>query len=182
MKRRPNNHRPERRQERSQPPGASLPADSTPVLSTGRQWLFRLLALVLVPLATFAVLEGALRLAGYGYPTAFFEKIRVGDQDLLVNNEEYGLRFFPPELARFSGPIRIAANKPASTYRIFILGESAAMGDPEPSYGASRYLEVLLRERFPEQPFEIVNVAITAINSHAILPIARECARQHGDL
>jgi tetratricopeptide (TPR) repeat protein len=39
-----------------------------------------------------------------------------------------------------------------------------------------------LRERFPEQPFEIVNVAITAINSHAILPIARECARQHGDL
>jgi tetratricopeptide (TPR) repeat protein len=182
LKRRPNNHRPERRQERSQPPGASLPADSTPVLSTGRQWLFRLLALVLVPLATFAVLEGALRLAGYGYPTAFFEKIRVGDQDLLVNNEEYGLRFFPPELARFSGPIRIAANKPASTYRIFILGESAAMGDPEPSYGASRYLEVLLRERFPEQPFEIVNVAITAINSHAILPIARECARQHGDL
>src|ERR1019366_6362812 len=63
-----------------------------------------------------------------------------------------------------------------------ILGESAAMGDPEPAYGASRYLEVLLRERFPAQKFEIVNVAITAINSHVILPIARACARQHGDL
>jgi tetratricopeptide (TPR) repeat protein len=139
-------------------------------------------ALLLVPLATFGVLEGALRFAGYGYSTSFFEKTRIGDQDFLVNNEEYGLRFFPPELARFSGPIRMAANKPAGTYRIFILGESAAMGDPEPSYGASRYLEILLRERFPDQKFEVVNVAITAINSHVILPIARDCARQHGDL
>jgi len=182
MKRPSNKSRPRRGPGRTGSPGAPTRSEPALVLSPGRQWLFRLLALVLLPLATFAVLEGALRLAGYGYPTAFFEKIRVGDQDLLVNNEEYGLRFFPPELARFSGPIRIAANKPASTYRIFILGESAAMGDPEPSYGASRYLEVLLRERFPEQPFEIVNVAITAINSHAILPIARECARQHGDL
>jgi hypothetical protein len=31
-----------------------------------------------LPLLTLAVLEGALRLAGYGYATGFFEKIRVG--------------------------------------------------------------------------------------------------------
>ncbi len=30
--------------------------------------------------------------------------------------------------------------------------------------------------------FEIINVAITAINSNVILPIARDCARQQGDL
>ena len=140
------------------------------------------MALVLVPLVTFAVLEGALRLAGYGYATGFFEKIRVRDQDLLVNNDAFSLRFFPPELARSSRAITLPANKPAGTYRVFILGESAAMGDPEPSYGASRYLEILLRERFPNQKFEVVNVATTAINSHVILPIARDCARQHGDL
>ena len=40
--------------------------------------------------------------------------------------------------------------KPPGTYRIFILGESAAMGDPEPAYGAGRYLEALLRERYPK--------------------------------
>jgi tetratricopeptide (TPR) repeat protein len=50
------------------------------------------------------------------------------------------------------------------------------MGDPQPSYGASRYLEVLLRERFPTEKFEVVNLGITAINSHVILPIAQECA------
>jgi hypothetical protein len=41
---------------------------------------------------------------------------------------------------------------------------------------------MLLRERFPGQRFEVVNVAVTAINSHVILPIARECAQHQGDL
>lgn len=56
------------------------------------------------------------------------------------------------------------------------------MGDPQPAYGASRYLEVLLRERFPHEKFEVVNLGVTAINSHVILPIAREVAsRGQGD-
>jgi tetratricopeptide (TPR) repeat protein len=45
-----------------------------------------------------------------------------------------------------------------------------------------RYLEVLLRERYPSTTFEVICVAVTAINSHAILPIARECARHDGDV
>ncbi|HEV2693949.1 MAG TPA: tetratricopeptide repeat protein [Verrucomicrobiae bacterium] len=56
------------------------------------------------------------------------------------------------------------------------------MGDPDPSFGSWRYLQTLLRERFPETDFEVICVAMTAINSHVILPIARECARHDGDL
>src|SRR5436190_6717033 len=74
------------------------------------------------------------------------------------------------------------AKKPAGTYRIFILGESAALGDPRPAYGAGRYLQALLRERFPGTELEVVCVAMTAINSHALVPIARECARHQGDV
>jgi tetratricopeptide (TPR) repeat protein len=147
-----------------------------------RLWLFRLLAVVGLPLLVFAALEIALRVSGYGYSTGFFNRVQIGNETFLVNNEKYGNRFFPEELARFSGPIRMAEHKPGDTFRIFVLGESAAMGDPEPSFGASRYLDVLLRERFPQRKFEVVNVAITAINSHVILPIARDCAQQHGDL
>ena len=147
-----------------------------------KQWLFRLLAAVVLPLLLFGVLEGALRIAGYGHPTSLFETIQTGTQEVLVNNENFSLRFFPSALARSPRALMMAAKKPADTYRIFILGESAAMGDPEPAYGPGRYLEVLLRERFPGVKFEVVNVAITAINSHVILPIARECARRDGDL
>jgi tetratricopeptide (TPR) repeat protein len=43
-------------------------------------------------------------------------------------------------------------------------------------------LEVLLRERFPNRQIEVVNTAMVAINSHVILPIARDCVRRQGDL
>jgi tetratricopeptide (TPR) repeat protein len=147
-----------------------------------RRWFFRLAAVLLVPVLALALLEVVLRLAGYGYDTAFFTKARVGGKEFLVNNDSFVLRFFPPEKVRRPKPILMEAEKPANDYRIFVMGESAALGDPDPAYGAPRYLQVLLRERFPALRFEIVNVAITAINSHAILPIARECARRQGDL
>jgi tetratricopeptide (TPR) repeat protein len=153
-----------------------------PAAAPRRELLFRLAALLLGPLLMLAVLEAALRLAGCGYQTSLFEKVRLEGKDYLLNNEEFSLRFFPPELSRWPNPLMMEAVKPAGTCRIFIFGESAAQGDPEPAFGAGRYLEVLLRERYPGVNFEVVNVAFTAINSHVIVPIARECARCQGDL
>ena len=151
-------------------------------LSSGRLWLFRLAALILGPLVVFGGVELALRLGGYGYPTNFFVRTRINGHDFYVPNAKFTFRFFSPRLARPSLPIRMAADKSASAYRIFLFGESAANGDPDASYGVGRYLEVLLRERFPKTDFEVLCVAITGINSHTILPIARECARHQGDL
>jgi tetratricopeptide (TPR) repeat protein len=159
---------------------AALGAPISP-LSPARKWAFRMIALVVLPLLLLGGIEAGLRLAGYGYPTGFFKTVRVGQQEYLVNNENFSLRFFPPQLARWPDPFRFPATKPPDTVRIFIFGESAAMGDPQPAYGASRYLEVLLRQRFPGKKFEVINLGITAINSHVILPMARECARQNGD-
>jgi tetratricopeptide (TPR) repeat protein len=161
-------------------PKARQAAAASPVPS--RKWLFRIAALLIMPLLTLAVLEAAMRLAGYGYPTSFFEKIRLGDQDCLVNNEKFSYRFFPPELSRWPTHLAMEPVKPAGTCRVFIFGESAAQGDPEPRFGAGRYLEVLLRERYPGVNFEMINVALTAISSHVIVPIARECAHYQGDL
>ena len=151
-------------------------------LNPARKWMFRMAALVFLPLLLLVGLEAGLRLAGYGYPTGFFKKVRIGRQDYLVNNEDFSLRFFPPQLARWANPFSFPAAKPPDTVRIFIFGESAAMGDPEPAYGPARYLEMQLREGFPGVKFEIVNVAFTAINSHVIAPIARECAQHGGDV
>jgi tetratricopeptide (TPR) repeat protein len=147
-----------------------------------RLWLFRFCAAILVPLAIVGGLKLGLRLSRYGYPTNFFLQIKINGQDYFVPNDKFGYRFFPPALARTPAPQRMAVKKSPDTYRIFVFGESAAMGDPDPSYGAWRYLQTLLRERFPGKDFEVVCVAMTAINSHAILPIARECARRDGDL
>ena len=76
----------------------------------------------------------------------------------------------------------IPASKPAGTYRIFVLGESAAMGDPDPAYGFSRYLEVMLRKNYPQMNFEVINTGSVAVNSHVLLPLARGLAKQKPDL
>jgi tetratricopeptide (TPR) repeat protein len=56
------------------------------------------------------------------------------------------------------------------------------MGDPDPAYGFSRYLEVMLRQRFPSMKFEVVNTGSVAINSHVLLPIAKGLAKHKPDV
>jgi tetratricopeptide (TPR) repeat protein len=138
--------------------------------------------MLLTPLVVLGGIELVLRATGCGYQTNFFLPAHIGGRDYFVPNPTFTFRFFSATQARASLPIRMAATKPANTYRIFLFGESAANGDPDPSYGFGRYLQVLLRERFPQTEFEVVCVAVTGINSHTILPIARECARHQGDL
>ena len=150
----------------------------TPAQSKSR-W-FRFVAL-LSPVLILGSIELALRLTGYGYPTAFFLKARLNGQPVLVQNPKFGWRFFPPSLARSPQPLCVEAHKPPGTLRIFVFGESAAMGDPEPAYGFARQLERMLQARHPEKRVEVLNVAMTAINSHVMREIARDCAPLEGD-
>ena len=181
MKRRPNKTKAGGGPQKNAPAGKPGRREPGAPLSARRKWLFRFIALVVLPLMLLGGVEAGLRLAGYGYPTGFFKTIRVGDKDYFINNESFTLRFFPPQLARWPDPFLFPAVKPPDTIRIFIFGESAAMGDPQPAYGPGRYMEILLRQRFPGKKFEVVNLGITAINSHVILPVARESARHDGD-
>jgi tetratricopeptide (TPR) repeat protein len=135
-----------------------------------------------LPFALLAVFEISLRFCGYGYNPQFFKRINIGDEEFFVQNEDFSRRFFPKEVMRNPGSVRFRVNKVPGTFRIFVLGESAAMGDPAQSFAPDRYLEVLLREKYPGKKFEVINVAFTAINSHVILPIAQECAAHEGDL
>jgi len=162
-----------------QQPDRAIPKQ---VFSKRRMWIYRLLTFFLIPAFILGSLELALTVAGYGYPTSYFVKSRIDDKDFLITNDQFGYRFFPPALARESARYRIPAEKPTGVYRVFVFGESAALGIPDWSYSVSRYLDILLEQRYPNTDFEVICVAVTAINSHVILPIARECAHLNGDL
>ncbi|HVV70821.1 MAG TPA: hypothetical protein VHI52_04860, partial [Verrucomicrobiae bacterium] len=142
--------------------------------------VFRVLAL-LSPLFLLGVVELCLRLAGYGYPASFFLRSTREEQPVLLDNPKFGWRFFPPAIARTAQPLCLPAHKPAGSLRVLLFGESAAMGDPEPSYGLARQLERILRARHPERQIEVLNLGMTAINSHVIREIARDCAPLEGD-
>ncbi len=148
--------------------------------SRRRKWAFRLAALLLIPLLFFGILELALRLAGFGYDTHYF--IKLPDQKTVAGNPRFGWQFFPPAIARMPGLFTFPAEKAPGTYRIFVLGSSAALGFPDTSYSFARILEAMLRDRFPKTNFEVINTAMVAINSHALVPIARECLEFQPDL
>ena len=164
----------------SDPALRQAPASGTSKPAVRRRG-FRLLALLL-PVVLLAAVELGLRLAGYGYPTGFFLPARVQDRPVFIENQQFAKRFFPPGLARSPQPLVLPSAKAPETCRIFVFGESAAMGDPEPAIGVSRILEVLLRARYPGKQFEVVNTGITAINSHVIRQIASDCAPRAGDV
>lgn len=134
----------------------------------------RVVVAVVAPLLVLGLAEFALRLADVGYPTSYFLPARIAGQARWIDNPDFARRFFPAGQLRQPPPTVVAPDKPPGTVRILVLGESAAMGDPQPAFGVSRYLEVLLRERYPSGRFEVVPVAMTAINSHALLAMARE--------
>ena len=134
-----------------------------------------------MPLLNLALLELLLRAVGYGYsPSLFLPQVWRG-RPVLIDNQKFARRYFPPGLERTPRPFVLPQAKPPGGVRLFVLGESAAMGDPEPAFGFARQLELMLREAWPGKPIEVVNVAVTAINSHVIREIARDCAGRQGD-
>ncbi len=158
---------------------------TSPEIRTVRGWRFwaaRIATSIFVPVLLLGIAEGALRLFGVGFPTGLTVPCTVQGRPASCYNLFFPAPFFPPGMIKTPQAYAIPAEKPQGTFRIFVLGESAAMGDPDPAYGFSRYLEVMLRERFPAMKFEVVNTGSVAINSHVLLPIARGLANERPDL
>jgi len=147
-----------------------------------RLWIFRFIAITLVPLFLLILLEGGLRIIGFGFPSSFIVKCKTEGRKTFCENNQFGKLFFPPQFAREPRSFTISAHKPRNTYRIFVFGGSAAEGDPEPSYGFSRILQVMLQDQYPQVDFEVINLGMTAINSHVVYQIAKDIVPHKGDL
>lgn len=131
------------------------------------------------PIAFLLVLELFLRVINSGYPIEFFAKTEDGKY--LIPNPTFARRFFPPDVVKEAWPFKIPVKKEKDTIRIFVLGDSAAQGTPAPAFGFSRILDRLISYQYPHHKFEIVNAAMRGINSHVIVPIAKECAQYEAD-
>jgi len=167
--------------KRRTPVRPSPPAKPPPP-SPARVRLFRALTLVLAPVVVVGSLELLLRLFGVGHPTGFTLPCEVHRRPAACPNPDFALQFFPPGLARQPTPFVLPEEKGALTARVVVLGESAAQGDPEPSFGLSRFLEAMLEEALPGVRFEVVNAGVVAINSHVLVPMAHDLARHLPDV
>jgi len=147
-----------------------------------RLWFFRLLCITVVPALFLVCVELVLRAAGYGFPTSAIIEHEVNGKPCYCDNVKFNWRFFPRNIAREFTSFVFPVDKPDNTYRIFVLGASAARGEPDEAFSFGRFLQVMLADRYPGIEFEVITAATAAINSHVVLPIAKDCARCRPDL
>jgi tetratricopeptide (TPR) repeat protein len=145
-----------------------------------RLWLFRALAVFIVPVLFFTLLEFGLVQANYGYSTDFFLSSKDGKR--WIENPKFAWQFYSPNSQLRPHPFSLAGDKASDTIRIFALGESATLGTPESAYGFVRIFERMLLIAFPDKEFEVLNAAMPGINSHLIRSIAADCAKLDPDL
>lgn len=162
-----------------------MPSDGSPASvetraapDSRRLWIFRGLA-VLAPVLALVGAELTLRALGHYRPTAFWLEAGEG---MLRANPAFGAPYVGETLARMPRPLKIREKKETGTLRVLVLGESAALGDPEPGFGMPRFLQAQLESRFPGRKVEVLNAAITALNSHALRRIAADSARLGADV
>ncbi|MBP8130959.1 MAG: tetratricopeptide repeat protein [Candidatus Hydrogenedentes bacterium] len=144
-----------------------------------------LLLIVTVAGAFLAAFEGFLRLTGYGETTRPFLTHTFDGKTYWRINPSFYRQFFsvPPYMMVDWDEFEfvLPADKAPNAVRIFVLGGSAAHGDPDPKRGFPRQLEYMLRATLPGIEPEVYTVAFPAANSHLMRALAAACARLQPD-
>ncbi len=157
----------------------------TEARSTDGRRLVYTLIMLLVPLALFAAVEVALRVAGVAVPAPLFIS-EPQHPDYRLANPDVVRRYFPGDENAPGIQIETGfflAEKPANSLRIVVQGGSTAAGFPY-GLGASPagMLERRLRRAYPHRTVEVINTAMSAVNSYTLLDFVDEIIAIEPDL
>lgn len=153
-----------------------------PQQEKNRKFVIKLITL-LFPLIILLLLEASLRIFSYGDKLKLFiSNPRPGYEDFMILNPHVGKKYF--QLFSHDIPANdiFLRKKAEGSFRVFVMGSSTVLGFP---YGDnlmfSRILHHRLEEAFPHLKIEVVNTAITAINSFTLADYARQVAAYDPD-
>ncbi|HYA15330.1 MAG TPA: hypothetical protein VEF33_13430, partial [Syntrophales bacterium] len=138
--------------------------------------------LVIFPFLLLGMVEIALKLFGYGDDLSLFVSSPIPGYYQI--NRKVAERFFSRSEITVPTPVSdyFLKEKPASGYRIFVLGESSVEGFPyDANLISTRILQRRLQDIFPDRTIEVVNLGMTAIDSYALLDFAKEILQQKPD-
>ena len=144
-------------------------------------WQKRLI-LLLLPFALPLLLELGLNAFHLGCPTRFLLRETIDGSPRYVDNPCFGFRFFPRRMSRMGAPINVAVKKNNDTLRIVLLGGSAIQGEPLPECGPAPRLLARLQAANPDHKIEVINAALTGVNSYAVRVIAHDIYALQPDL
>ncbi|WP_100658587.1 tetratricopeptide repeat protein [Alteromonas flava] len=150
-------------------------------MSPAKKFVFSFIAVVGVPALFFGVLEGGLRLAGYGTHYQFFNEIEINGEPHLQDNKSFANQFYPPSLGVAPVNNTLTPTPGDDTVRVYVLGGSAAQGFPHVNHGLDRHLAAHLQAALPNKKIEIINTAMTSVNSHVVYEVARTLPANSAD-
>ncbi|MBN2411623.1 hypothetical protein JXQ31_08020 [candidate division KSB1 bacterium] len=138
---------------------------------------------IFFPIFLLALLELCLHIFNYGGNTRLFIPTPHEDSDYYGINVDVCRRYFyMDDFVPTPRKDLFLREKPRNGYRIFVLGGSTTAGFP---YGNnvtfSRILHRQLADTFPDKRIEVINVAMTAINSYTMLDFMDEILAQKPD-
>jgi tetratricopeptide (TPR) repeat protein len=142
---------------------------------------FTFITIVVIPLLFFVFLELGLRVAGVGTSFDYFREIDINGQPHYQENPDFADQFYPPSLN--IGPVEntFARERDPELVRVFILGGSAALGFPHKNHGFDRLLDAQLRAALPDRKIEVINLAMTSVNSHVMYAVANSLPEDSAD-
>lgn len=151
-------------------------------MSNTRNTLFTIITVVVIPLLFFVLVEFALGLMGVGTHYQYFNQIDIDGEAFYQENPDFADQFYPPSLN--VGPLQntFAAERSDDRLRVLVLGGSAAMGFPHKNHGVDRLLAAQLRSLFPNRDVEVVNTAMTSVNSHVVYQVAQTLPFESADV
>lgn len=150
-----------------------------------RPWLFRAFALLL-PFFFFALLELILRLFGFGGYPRFVRDVGEWQGSRLMMVEPAATRpyfFAARERPGYVDQSVFLVPKPAGTIRIFLVGESAAKGYPQPpNLSMGSFLQEMLQDLHPGKTIEVINLGTTGVSTFPLVYMVREIVHYDPDL
>ena len=151
-------------------------------LSSGKKKIFWLIT-ILLPVIVLLLLEISLRIFSYGENLELFVEGPEEYENYLMVNREVGKRYFVNEKSVPTPQIQLMlSEKPKNGYRIFILGGSSAAGFPySNNVSFSSILRRSLSVTFPDKNIEVVNLAMSAVNSYTLLDFMTEIVNYSPD-
>ena len=142
---------------------------------------FTFITIVVVPLLFFVLLEFSLMSFGVGTSFDYFHTIDIDGESHYQENPEFANQFYPASLN--IGPLEntFAEERSPDLLRVYVLGGSAAQGFPHKNHGVDRLLAAQLRAALPSRKIEVINTAMTSVNSHVVYAVAKSIPENSAD-
>jgi len=156
--------------------------ESHSTFSKKKKITFRIFSFLLVVLL-FIFIELILRMGSIGKDLNLFVKHPHPEyKDFYQVNKDIGFKYFNTFDATGATNDAFHQDKPENGYRIFVLGSSTVVGFPyNKNLMFTRILKERLNDAYPTKEIEVINTAITAINTITLNDYMKEVVKYEPD-